>query len=78
MTPSVFLTHNPEDLDAYYGRALPELQALDVDIVTNPTDGDLSTDELLTAAAGCQIVIAHRATPGDAAFFNAHADVIAF
>jgi D-3-phosphoglycerate dehydrogenase / 2-oxoglutarate reductase len=23
---TVFLTHNPEDLDAYYGRALPELQ----------------------------------------------------
>ena len=69
MALRVFLTHNPEDLEAYYGRALDELQALDVEISTNPADHDLSTGELIRAAAGCEVIVAHRATPGEAELF---------
>ncbi len=73
----VFLTHNPEDREAYYGRALPELQALTT-VVLNPGDKDLTTAELIDAAQGCQVIIAHRATPGEAELFEALPDLIAF
>lgn len=67
----MFVTHNSEDLDAYYGRALPELRSLDgVDVVLNPVDRDLTTAELIEFADGCDIVVAHRATPGEAALFE--------
>ena len=77
MTLRVFLTHNPEDLEAYYGRALPELQALDVEVVTNPLARDLTTSELIDAAAGCQVIVAHRATPGEAALFESSPELVA-
>ena len=64
----VFLTHNPEDLDAYYGRALPELQAI-ATVIRNPTEFDLSTPELIDTAEGCDVIVAHRSTPGEASLF---------
>ncbi len=73
----VFLTHNTEDREAYFGRALPELEAL-AEVVLNPTDHDLADEELLDASAGCDVIVAHRATPGSAAFFAAHDEVLAF
>jgi len=73
----VFVTHNPEDLDAYYGRSLVELQQIG-EVVLNPTDHDLSTPELVAAAAGCQVIVAHRATPGEAAVFEQLPDLVAF
>ncbi len=72
-----FVTHNPEDLEAYFGRALPELRRV-ADVVVNPLDRDLTTDELVEHSAGCQVVIAHRATPGEAALFDRNPDMIAF
>lgn len=73
----VFLTHNPEDREAYYGRALPELRAIST-VVQNPLERDLTTAELIDAAQGCQVIIAHRATPGEAELFEALPDLIAF
>jgi D-3-phosphoglycerate dehydrogenase len=64
----VFLTHNPEDLDAYYGRELPKLQAI-ATVIRNPTEFDLSTPELIAAADGCDVIVAHRSTPGEASLF---------
>jgi len=78
MALRIFLTHNPEDLQAYYGRALPELRALDVEVTCNPTDHDLSTPELIDAAADCHVVIAHRATPGEAKAFAGLPNLVAF
>lgn len=79
-TLRVFVTHNPEDLTAYYGRAMPELHALDgvAEVVTNPLDRDLTTTELLSAAEGCQVIVAHRATPGEAELFARSPDLLAF
>ncbi|MEO7369870.1 MAG: NAD(P)-dependent oxidoreductase [Ilumatobacteraceae bacterium] len=74
---TAFLTHNPEDLEAYYGRALPQLQAV-AGVAFNPLDRDLNTAELIDAAAGCDVIIAHRSTPGDAALFTALPDLLAF
>jgi D-3-phosphoglycerate dehydrogenase len=73
----VFVTHNPEDLDAYYGRSLPELEAI-AEVVRNPLDRDLTTDEVVAAAAGCQVIVAHRATPGNAAMFEQLTELVAF
>jgi len=73
----VFVTHNPEDLEAYYGRALPALEAI-VEVVTNPFDRDLTTEELIGAAAGCDVIVAHRSTPGEAEVFERLPALVAF
>ena len=73
----VFVTHNPEDRLAYFGRALPKLEAM-AEVVTNPLDRDLTTDELIDAAAGCRVVVAHRSTPGAAELFAQSPDLLAF
>lgn len=73
----VFVTHNPEDLTAYYGRALPKLEAI-ADVVINQQGRDLTTAELIDAAAGCQVIVAHRATPGEAAVFAKSPALVAF
>lgn len=75
----VFVTHNPEDLDAYFGRSLPELRSIDeVDVVLNPLDRDLTTPELIEHAARCHVIVAHRATPGEADVFEQLPDLVAF
>ena len=73
----VFVTHNPEDLEAYYGRALPELEAI-ADVVLNPLTRDLTTAELIEASAGCQVIVAHRSTPGEPALFEEAGSLVAF
>ncbi len=73
----VLLTHAPEDLEAYYGRALPQLEAI-ADVATNPLDRDLTTPELIEAAAGCDVIVAHRSTPGEAEVFRRLPDLLAF
>jgi D-3-phosphoglycerate dehydrogenase / 2-oxoglutarate reductase len=74
---TAFLTHNPEDLDAYYGRALPKLNAI-ARVVFNPVDHDLSTPELIVAAKDCDVIIAHRSTRGEAAVFDELPGLLAF
>lgn len=73
----VFLTHNPEDRDAYFGRALPELQTL-ADVVFNPLQRDLATDELITAAKNCDVIVSHRSTHGPSAVFESLPALVAF
>lgn len=73
----VFVTHNPEDLQAYYAEALVELRHI-ADVVLNPTDRDLTTPELIEAAASCDVIVAHRATPGEADVFDQLPGLLAF
>ncbi|MEX1309486.1 MAG: NAD(P)-dependent oxidoreductase [Candidatus Sulfomarinibacteraceae bacterium] len=73
----VLLTHNPEDLEAYYGRALPELESM-VEVVRNPAGRDLDTAELIEAAANCDVIVAHRSTPGERAVFAQLPALLAF
>jgi D-3-phosphoglycerate dehydrogenase len=77
MPMRVFLTHNAEDLDAYYARAIDELRTL-VDVTVNPRGRDLTTDELIEAAAGCEVIVAHRSTPGEASLFESLPQLVAF
>lgn len=72
-----FVTHNPEDLDAYFGRALPELLRI-AEVVLNPLDRDLTTPELIEHAATCDVVIAHRSTPGESTLFSGCERLLAF
>jgi len=74
---TVFLTHQPEDLEAYYGRALPALEAV-ARVVVNPLERDLTTPELIAAASGCEVIVAHRSAPAPAAVFGALPDLLAF
>ena len=73
----VFLTHSPEDLAAYYGRTLPDLRRI-ARVVTNPCDRDLTIAELIEHSAGCDVVVAHRSTPGPAELFASRPELLAF
>ena len=74
---TAFLTHNSEDFDAYYGRALADLESF-AQVVGNPLDRDLTTAELIAAARDCDVIIAHRSTPGEAALFTELPGLLAF
>lgn len=73
----VFVTHSPEDLDAYFGRALPELMSI-AEVVINPLARDLTTAELILESAGCDVIVAHRATSGPAELFAERSELVAF
>lgn len=73
----VFLSHSPEDLKAYFSQALSRLAEM-VTVVYNPTANDLTTADLIDAAEGCQVIIAHRSTAGPASLFEARDEVLAF
>ncbi len=65
----VFVTHNPEDLGAYFTAALAELRSFAHQVVLNPLDRDLTNEELIQYADGCDVIIAHRSTPGEEEVF---------
>ncbi|WP_368414843.1 NAD(P)-dependent oxidoreductase [Falsiroseomonas sp.] len=74
----VFLAHTPEMRANYYGaRALAELRKV-ADVTLHEGAETLSGAALAAAAAGCQAIIADRATPGMAATFDQSPDLLAF
>ncbi|MCR0985438.1 NAD(P)-dependent oxidoreductase [Roseomonas populi] len=74
----VFLTHTEEALTAQYLEAgLEELRRV-AEVVLNPTGRVLSGAGLSAAAKGCEVIIAHRATPGLAETFATAPDLVAF
>lgn len=77
-TRRIFLAHQPEMRRNWYGeKALAGLRAIG-GVVLNTADRPLTTNELIDAAQGCQIIVADRATPGEAALFAAMPDLVAF
>jgi D-3-phosphoglycerate dehydrogenase len=74
---TVLLTHNSEDRSAYFGRALASLQAV-ARVVVNPYDRDLTTAELIDLALGCDVIVAHRSTAGEAELFDGVPGLLAF
>ncbi|TXL77598.1 hydroxyacid dehydrogenase [Vineibacter terrae] len=76
--PRVFLTHPPAALAGYFGEpALGELRAV-ADVTLNPHERELSPAELIAAAAGHDVIISYRQTPGVAAIFDGLPDLVAF
>ncbi|MBR0657219.1 NAD(P)-dependent oxidoreductase [Plastoroseomonas arctica] len=78
MTLRVFLAHTQPMFEGYYGeRALAGLRE-HAEVVRNTTGAALVGRALADAAAGCQAIIADRATPGTAETFAHVPDLIAF
>ena len=74
----VFLAPTPEMRANYYGtRALAELRKV-ADVTLHEGSETLSGTALAAAAAGCQAIVADRATPGTAATFDQSPDLLAF
>ncbi|NNK93145.1 MAG: hydroxyacid dehydrogenase [Desulfobacterales bacterium] len=73
----IFLSHNPEDLEVYFKKAYSALKE-QCNVVLNPKDRNLDTDEVIETAQGCQVLICHRATHGKAAIFENLPDLAVF
>ena len=73
----VFLSHNPEDLGVYFKKAYEALTGM-VEVVRNPKENDLTTGEVIEAAAGCQVVVCHRSTHGKKEIFDSLRDMAVF
>ena len=66
----ILLTHSPEALANYYGeRALTALQSAG-DVVLNKNALSLEGEELIAAAADCDLIVSYRQSPGPAAVFE--------
>ena len=74
----VFLTYTDYELESYYSEAgLAQLRH-HVDVVMNNTGRVLQGLELAEAAAGCEIILAHRSSAGHTETFDHSPDLIAF
>jgi D-3-phosphoglycerate dehydrogenase / 2-oxoglutarate reductase len=74
----VFLTHSPEMRANYYGeRALAALRAV-AEVKLNALGRVLTTADVIAEAKGCEIIIADRQTPGEAAVFESLPELCAF
>ncbi len=74
----ILLTHSPDTLRNYYGaRALEGLQALG-DVILNADARPLEGESLLRAAAGCDLVVSYRQSPGEAVIFESLPRLVAF
>jgi len=71
----VFLTHTEEEFAAYYGPAGLDGLRQHARVVRNATGRVLAGRDLAAAAAGCQVIVAHRSAPGTAETF-AHAPAL--
>lgn len=66
----VLVTHPREKLDQYFGQsAISALRTFST-VHFNPEARDLSTEELITLGADCDVIIAYRQTPGTASLFR--------
>jgi len=75
---SIFLTHEEQARERYYGdKALARLQELG-DLRLNETGAPLSTAQLIELARGCAVIVSYRQTEGPAAVFEALPDLAAF
>ncbi len=75
---TVYLTHPEDALANYFGeRALAALRAV-ARVRLNGTGRHLAGRDLAVAAAGCEVILSYRQSPGEAATFAAAPDLIAF
>ena len=76
--PTIFLSFTAAARANYYrDEAVAALRALGT-VRLNESGQALDTAALLDAARGCQVIVADRATPGDAALFAQSPDLVAF
>ncbi len=76
--PRILLTHSPDALAQYYGeRALAGLRTLG-EVKLHPGDAPLEGEALIAAAAGCELIVSYRQSPGPAAMFECLPRLAAF
>lgn len=74
----VYVSHPSHRLDPYFGpRALERLRAI-AEVRLNPEPRELSTEELIAAAQGCDALIAYRQTPAPRSLFAGLPQLTAF
>jgi D-3-phosphoglycerate dehydrogenase len=74
----ILLTHSPDTLANYYGeRALAGLRALG-EVKLNRKDAPLEGEDLIQAAADCDLVVSYRQSPAPAALFERLPRLVAF
>jgi D-3-phosphoglycerate dehydrogenase len=74
----VYVSHPSHRLDQYFGpRALERLRAI-AEVRLNPEPRELTTDELIAAAHGCDALIAYRQTPAPQTLFAGLPQLVAF
>jgi len=76
--PSVFLAYTDYELKSYYSDAGLAALKQSANVVMNQSGRVLEGKELAQAAAGCEIILAHRSTPGLASTFENAPDLVAF
>ena len=76
--PIVFVTHAAESRQLYYGQAALDALGALAELRLNPLDRPLTTPELAEHAGGAAVIVADRATPGEAALFAALPGLAAF
>jgi D-3-phosphoglycerate dehydrogenase len=66
----ILLTHSPEALANYYGeRALSALRSSG-EVILNRKNHSLEGEEMIAAAADCELIVSYRQSPGPAAVFE--------
>jgi D-3-phosphoglycerate dehydrogenase len=74
----ILLTHSPEAMALYYGEnALSKLKEVGT-VKENRKDHPLEGEELIAAAADCDIIVSYRQSPGPAAVFERLPKLVAF
>ena len=76
--PNVFLAYTEYELASYYSEAGLAALKEHANVVMNTSGKVLQGPELAEAAAGCQIILAHRSTPGLASTFEHAPELVAF
>lgn len=76
--PVIFLTHATEARTLYYGPAALAALRQQAELRLNPRATPLALPELIERAAGARIIVADRATPGEAGLFAALPNLVAF
>ncbi len=74
----ILLTHSPEALANYYGEsALAGLRAVG-EVILNKNASSLEGEELIAAAADCDLIVSYRQSPGPAQVFERLPRLVAF
>jgi D-3-phosphoglycerate dehydrogenase len=74
----ILLTHSPEAMQLYYGeRALAGLKQAGT-VILNNKDHSLEGEELIAAAADCDLIVSYRQSPGPAQIFERLPKLVAF
>ena len=75
---TVFVSHPPDKLDTYFAAKATQALAAIADIRFNDTPGDASLPDLISAARGCDALIAYRQTAAPEALFRELPGLFAF